>query len=199
MHVATACPYLTPPAIEGELEWFFARRDRGDVDYLPYYPDRDWDEIAYRTIRRWLAAMDDYDARVLDVAYSKGPRPPRLHARLGSLTTVVVRLASTEAGWPEDPEEQRSLELRMATLLDDERAVHGPRTVRRYIRPAAELLRAAVRAYARERGPGPSMVYAVTRLETFAWTRTILSRRAWKEEGAESATRTPSARLLSTG
>ena len=151
-------PFVVPPVIESELEWFF---DGGESDRREGWagePDRVWCAVAYRTISGWLSAMDDYDARVLDVAYSRGPRPLRLLKRLGRLTTLVVRLASVEAGWPDDPDEQRRLEQRTAILLDEERAEHEPPSVTRYIQPAAGLLRTAVRVYAAERGRGPSMV-----------------------------------------
>jgi hypothetical protein len=151
-------PFVVSPVIERELEWFF---DRGEADRREGWagePDRVWCAVAHRAIGGWLSAMDAYDARVLDVAYSRGPRPLRLFKRLGRLTTLVVRLASIEAGWPENPDEQRRLEQRTATLLDEERAEHEPRSATCYVQPAAGLLRTAVRAYVAERGPGPCMV-----------------------------------------
>lgn len=153
-------PFLVSPVIESELEWFFERGESDSTDGWAMEPDGVWSTVAYRSIHGWLSAMDDYDAGVLKLAYSRGPRPLRLVRRLGRLTTLVVRLASVEAGWPEDPDERRRLEQRTATLLEEERAEHGPRSVTRYIKPAAGLLRTAVRAYARERGNGPSMLAA---------------------------------------
>jgi hypothetical protein len=155
-------PYVVPDVIESELEWFFERGARDAEDAQLWDPDPRWGSIANRTIQGWLSAMDDYDAGVLKVAYSKGPKPLRLLRRLGRLTTVVVHLASVEAGWPEDPEEQRRLVERTATRLDEEHPEHGPRSVTRYIKPAVGILRTAVRAYARERGRGPSMVFRVS-------------------------------------
>jgi hypothetical protein len=151
-------PFFVSPIVESELEWFF---DRGEVNRREGWagdPDRVCCAVAYRTIGGWLSAMDIYDARVLEMAYSRGRRPLRLLNRFGRLTTLVVRLAAVEAGWPEDPHEQRRLEQRTATLLDEERAEHAPRSATRYIQPAAGLLRTAIRTYAAERGRGPSMV-----------------------------------------
>jgi hypothetical protein len=163
-------PYVVPPAIESELEWFFGHDERDGEDQAIWHPDVRWGAIAFRTICGWLTAMDNYDAGVLKVAYGKGPRPVRLLRRLGRLTTVVVRLASVEAGWPDDPEEQRQLEERTATLLDEERADYGRRSVRRYVKPAMGVLRAAVRAYSRERGRGPTMVIQMSHSAEFKKT-----------------------------
>jgi hypothetical protein len=158
-------PYVVPFAIESELNWFFKDAESKTREYLPCDPEGRWTQTAYRTIRGWLSAMDDYDAGVLKVAYSDGPRPHRLLRRLGRLTTVVVRLASVEAGWPSHPEEQRQLELRTADRLAQEHCDHGPRSVRRYVKPAKCLLRAAVRAYSRERGRGPTLIYRQSDLQ----------------------------------
>ncbi len=151
-------PFFVSPVIESELEWFFDRGESNRGERWAEDPDRVCCAVAYRTIGGWLSAMDTYDAHVLDMAYSSGPRPLRLLKRLGRLTTLVVRLVSAEAGWPEDPDEQRRLEQRTAALLDEERAEHEPRSVTRYIQPAAGLLRTAIRMYTAERGGGPSMV-----------------------------------------
>jgi hypothetical protein len=151
-------PFFVSPIVESELEWFFDRGETNGREGWAGDPGRVCCAVAYRTIGAWLSAMDTYDARVLEMAYSRGPMPLRLLKRLGRLTRLVVRLASVEAGWHEDPDEQRRLEQRTAIRLDEERAAYEPRSVTRYIQPAAGLLRTAIRIYTAERGCGPSMV-----------------------------------------
>jgi len=156
-------PLVVSPTIESELEWFFEYREEKGKPVLAADASPSWEAIAFRTVDGWLSAIDAYDAAVLEAAYGKGPRPLGLVRRLGRLTGVVVRLASFDAGWPPDREEQRLLEERTATRLDEERAGHGPRSVTRYVEPAAGLLRTAVRAYSDKRGRGPSMDFPITK------------------------------------
>jgi hypothetical protein len=161
-------PLVVSFTIESELEWFFDCREKNEKPVLAADASPSWEAIAYQTIDGWLSAIDAYDAGVLEAAYGNGPRPRGLLHRLGRLTGVVVRLASLDAGWPPEKQEQRRLEERTAKRLDEEYPGRRPRTVRRYVEPAAGLLRTAVRAYSDERGRGPSMVYPVTRV---AWAR----------------------------
>jgi hypothetical protein len=151
-------PYVVPFAIEWELEWFFQNGPKQARQGAPWDPEAEWSRTAYRVIAAWLSGMDAYDREVLRVAYAKEPRPLPLQRRLGRVTTVVVRLAALEAGWPSDPEERQALERRTATRLAGEHVEHGPRTVRRYVEPAVGVLRAAVRAYETQRGRGPAIV-----------------------------------------
>jgi len=123
-----------------------------------------WESIALRTIGGWLAAVDAYDATMLEAAFGPTEWPLALRRRLGGLTGVVVRLASVDAGWPPGKDDQRRLMERVAKELDEERSPRGPRIVTRYIEPAAGVLRAAVRAYGDKRGRGVSMVWPKTRL-----------------------------------
>jgi hypothetical protein len=155
--------FVVPCKLDFELGWFFEKHE--DAMGSPADPtnlDRVWEHIAYKTIRRWLCALDDYEAGVLRCAYASGPRPPHLEKRLGNLTTLVVRLASAEEGWPEDASERDKLEARVAARLEEEHARDEWRAVLRHARTASELLRAAVKAYSRERGRGPCMVQRVT-------------------------------------
>jgi hypothetical protein len=164
-------PYFVPSKIEHELEWFYQRGEEDITKGKPWDPERRWSKIAHRIVQGWLSAMDEYDRDVLRVAYAKEPRPFELQRRLGRVTTVVVRLVALEAGWPHDPVEQKAHDMRTATRLAEEHADHGPRTVRRFIGPAVCVLRAAVRAYARERGRGPAMTSRISLLPEFKKTK----------------------------
>jgi hypothetical protein len=164
-------PYVVPSNIEYELEWFFARGERDMKEGKPWDPFRRWSTIAHRIIGGWLSTMDEYDRDILRVAYAREPRPLQLQRKLGRVTTVVVRLAALEAGWPSDPIEQKAHEMRTATRLASEHVEHGPRTVRRFIGPAVGVLRTAVRSYARERGRGPAMTSRISLLPAFRKTK----------------------------
>lgn len=155
--------FVVPPKLDRELEWFFEKHESAmNAPVAPDDLDAVWEQIAYKTIRRWLQAMDDYEAGVLVCAYASGPRPRRLQDRLGRLTTIVVRLVSAEEGWPRDPSERDKLEARVAARLEEEHARGVGRSVTRHVRTASDLLCAAVQAYGRERGRGPCMVQRVT-------------------------------------
>jgi hypothetical protein len=135
--------FVVPHKLDCELAWFVEKNAHGatgaPLPADPSDPDQVWERIAYDVIGRWLRAIDAYDASVLRCAYAPPkPAPPRLEERLGRLSPVVARLAGGEPGWPD--------------------AIDW-RVMKRHTRTAAEILRAAVRAYARERGRGPCMVY----------------------------------------
>jgi hypothetical protein len=139
-------PSAVPPRIELELDWFFEqsapRPTAPALPALPDDPDRIWERIALRVVGGWVRALDAYDADVLRCAFAPQAATPLPFARrLGRLSPLVARLASGEPGWPD--------------------AIHW-RVVKHHSRTAHELLRAAVRAYARERGRVPCMVYRMT-------------------------------------
>src|ERR1700677_1411977 len=125
-----------PRTIEEELEWIF---DRGAEGQPPKkaHPSDAWEAIALRTIGGWLAAIDAYDATMLEAAFGPVEWPRALRRRLGCLTGVVVRLASVDAGWPPGKDDQRRLVERVARELDEERSAQGPRGVTRHIAPGA--------------------------------------------------------------
>jgi len=154
-----ASPFPIPPVVEEELEWFFSvqkshvdNESIGDED-----GDRAAAAIAYRKIRVWLLEMEDRDAGVLKSAYAPGPWPRELHEAVGRLTGIVVRLASAEIGWPEDPSEQEMLEARVGTYLERARVQGGIGVLARFRPRATEYLRTAIKSYARERGREPSV------------------------------------------
>jgi hypothetical protein len=139
-------PSAVPPRIERELEWFYEQSAPRPTALLlpapPDDPDRTWERIALRVVGGWVRALDAYDADVLRCAFAPpGATPLPFARRLGRLSPLVARLASGEPGWPD--------------------AIHW-RVVKRHTGTAHELLRAAVRAYRRERGRGPCMVYRMT-------------------------------------
>jgi hypothetical protein len=112
----------------------------------PWDPTGRWSSIACRVIGNWISGIDRY---------------------LRRLTTVVVRLAALEGEWPTDPAEQKAHECRTANELAWQYTLHGPRVVRPYVVSAAGLLRAAVRAYSKQRGRGPSMTFRISTLPEF--------------------------------
>ena len=158
-------PYVVPSAIEDELEWFFEHGEKDIREPKPWDPECRWGILAYRVVGNWLSELDRYDAEVLKVAYATGPRPANLQKRLGRVTTLVVRQASYEAGWPEEAAAQEALERRTASRLAWQTVLHGPSVVRPYVAPAVGVLRASVRAYVKERGRGPSMAMSVATLQ----------------------------------
>jgi hypothetical protein len=160
-------PYVVPSNIDDELEWFFQHGEKHARGGMPWDPHGRWSTVACRVIANWLSGIDRYDAEILKLAYAREPRPKNLQRRLRRLTTVVVRLAALEAQWPTDPAEQKAHERRTANRLAWQYTLHGPRVVRPYLTPAAGLLRAAVRAYSKQRGNGPSMTFRISTLPEF--------------------------------
>jgi len=133
-----------PHALDRELAWFVEKDTTGGpptpapAPFKPFDPTVAWNRVAYDAIGRWLRALDAYDADVLRCAFAPpDPQPCPLDKRLGRLRPLVTRFAHGEPGWPD--------------------ALHW-RVVKRHTRTAYEVLRAALRAYAHERGHGPCMV-----------------------------------------
>jgi hypothetical protein len=140
--------FVVPFKLDCELEWFIednqepspARRLAPKPGSPPAPPDPQEikERIASAMIGGWLRAMDAYDADVLRCAYAPpGPQPLPHAKRLGRLAPLVARFGSAEMGWPD--------------------AVDW-RAMKRHTRTAREVLRAALRAYARERGRAPCMI-----------------------------------------
>ena len=130
-----------PSALDLELAWFIDERLRTETTPWridPDDPDQRWEQTALTAIGGWLRALDPYDADILRCAYT--PSDPGWRS-LGRLTGVFARFASAEPGWPD------AIDWRSAM---------------RHVCTAAEVFRAALRAYARERGPGPCMRHRVT-------------------------------------
>jgi hypothetical protein len=159
-------PYVVPSKIDYELQWYFKHEKRSRFG-TPWDPEGRWGTIMHRVIGNWLSGIDRYDAEILRLAYAKEPRPKNLERRLQWLTTIVVRLAALEAGWPTDPTEQKAHERRTANRLAWQYTLHGAGAVRPYVTPAVGLLRAAVRAYSQQRGQGPSMTFRISTLPEF--------------------------------
>jgi hypothetical protein len=118
---------------------------------------------AYRTVRRWLQAIDDRDAGVLQAAYESRPWPVHLYDDLGRLTGVVVRLACVVGAWPADRRAQQAMEMARAEVLSSEcfrcRGTSERPLVR--LRHEAEKRFARARhAYAVARDVGPCIVRA---------------------------------------
>ncbi len=115
------------PSIDEELDWFFNKAEadmgassnyqqalgidsasarRTAVDYVEA-------SARYRRIRRWLKAIDDYDAGVIQAAYELRDWPVALFDELGRLTGIVVRLSCT----PEQPYHDRGLRRRSEIMM----------------------------------------------------------------------------------
>jgi hypothetical protein len=168
----------TKPAFDMELEWFFNRAEcdmglrstfeatlgaRCPRPGAPTPEETVEAARAYRTIRRWLLAIDDRDAGVLQAAYEVRPWPLHLYDELGRLTGVVVRLACALGTWPEDRRAQQAMEMARAEVLAAEcfqcRGTSFSPIVR-LRREAEKRFARASHAYAVVRGKGPCAVRA---------------------------------------
>lgn len=72
---------------------------------------------AHARIRRWLYAMPNHEAGVLQVAFEPRDLPRPVTVRFGALAAVAVRLTCTLTEWPEDREAQRRLDCVRASAL----------------------------------------------------------------------------------
>jgi hypothetical protein len=163
---------LTPTRVaDTELEWFFtmAERDMGDrSNYMaalvparhrdPDTPERRACAArTQRTILGWLRALENTNAGILQVAYSARPWPEKLYDELGRLASVAVRLASAEAGLPDDDIDLDVLERVTAERLTA--ALAGGRGALARLREEAGAKYAeAFDAYVRVRGDVPSVL-----------------------------------------
>jgi hypothetical protein len=145
MHSAPSVPFgvdlEVPPDLDLELDWFIDKHVH-EVATTSLWIDRDpkrlWEKSALTAIGGWLQAMDAYDADILRCAYAPAGSGRR---SLGRLTPVFARFASAEPGWPD--------------------AIHW-QSAMRHMRTAADVFRAAIRAYASVRGHGPCLLHRVT-------------------------------------
>ena len=167
---------LRPSAIvDSELDWFFNRAecDMGNqsnyeavlgkyagAPRLPTPEDAAEASHAQRTIRRWLKAIADSDAGVLQAAYVMRPWPEKLYDEFGRLTGVVVRLACAMGHWPEDHAGQELVEMARAEWLESHCAKGSGRSLAplQTLRRDAEIRFArAHHAYAVARGSRPCL------------------------------------------
>jgi hypothetical protein len=72
---------------------------------------------AHRRIRRWLYAMPNHEAGVLQAAYELRPWPRAVRARFGDLAGIAVRLMSALGDWPEDRRLQEVMDAGRAREL----------------------------------------------------------------------------------
>jgi hypothetical protein len=115
---------------------------------------------AQRTIRRWLLAIPNADAGVLQAAYEQRDWPGSLVDELGRITGVVVRLACALDRWPADPAAQRVVETARARWLESYYSRgrgRGFETLLNLRREAEMRFAKAHHAYAVVRGNGPCL------------------------------------------
>lgn len=154
--------------IAAELGWFFAvddgRRTRPYFDQASARQLAAWlrvpehdarQEPMHRRIRRWVVAVDDPDAGVLQAAYAPRAWPAALRDELGKYTGIVVRLASAME-WPGETWAQDLLEIRVACRLDAALVAGGPEVFAVFRTAAVGLLSHALAAYVAVRGSSPA-------------------------------------------
>ncbi len=163
------------PIVDTELDWFFNRAecDMGVGSNFHAVLDRhlarserktpeDAAEAshAHRTIRRWLLAIPDADAGVLQAAYEQRDWPGALVDELGRITGVVVRIACALDAWPADLAGQRVIETARAHWLESHCAKgrgRGFETLLTLRREGEVRFAKAHRAYGVIRGHGPCL------------------------------------------
>jgi hypothetical protein len=170
-------PLLPAQIAEEELEWFFTLTE-SDMGARSNYmemlvPQRHREHhdaalerrvgaaTARRTILDRLERIEgarDSPAGVLQAAYAPRAWPLALREELGRLTGIVVRLASAEAGLPDDQAELELLEQRTAERLAATLAMVGRSGLQRLRASARARYGSALRAYVKERGDGPSVL-----------------------------------------
>jgi hypothetical protein len=162
------------PVIDEELEWFFCMSEcdmglvsnycgilaRTRIDYVERTPEEMAEAShAQRTIRRWLLAIPDSDAGVLQAAYETRTWPRDLRDQFGRLTGVVVRLSCARDFWPDDRPSQELLEMTRAGWLAGRLAIDRTDAAIRALRTEADVrFLLAAQAYATVRRPGPSVL-----------------------------------------
>jgi hypothetical protein len=119
------------PSIDEELDWFFNQAE-SDMGASSNYQQalriespsarrtaEDYVEASakYRRIRRWLKAIDDYQAGVLQAAYELRDWPVALFDELGRLTGIVVKLACSLDGPHGDRRFRQLVEMGRARWL----------------------------------------------------------------------------------
>jgi hypothetical protein len=172
--IPTVGMFRPTPTVDAELVWFFNRfePDMGISSnfhaallaglHAPRVTPEEAAEAshAHRRIRRWLGAIPDSDAGVLQAAYVQRDWPAPLCDELGRITGVVVRLACALGPWPDDPRTQCVIELGRAHWLVSQLTSGVGRsaaTLVRLRREAEVRFARAHHAYAVVRGPGPCL------------------------------------------
>jgi hypothetical protein len=174
--LAPAIHMLRPtPLVDTELDWFFNRAEcdmgvpsnfHAVLDqYVARSERRTPEEAAeashaHRTIRRWLLAISDANAGVLQSAYEQRDWPASLVDELGRITGVVVRLACALDRWPADQAAQRLIETARARWLESycsKGRGRGFETLLRLRRDGEVRFAKAHHAYAVVRGKGPCL------------------------------------------
>ncbi len=171
---------LRPSAVlEEELDWFFTRAEsdmglRSNFEALMEMAstglvgtladpadeaaeDRIEAAHAERVIRRRLQAMPVHQLGVLVAAFEPHPWPSNLHAELGQLTGIVVRLATAKVGAAGGRQPRASHVAAAAVALSETLKSEGAVALALLRSEAHGLLLGALRAYARVRGLGPSI------------------------------------------
>jgi hypothetical protein len=163
--------YPLPPlgSAQDELGWFFSvddgRRVKPHFDRtsgrhlagLLGVPEHEvCQEAVHRRIRRWVVAVGDHDAAVLQALCGPRAWPRALRDALGGLTGVVVRLACA-VEWPDETWEQDLLEMRVATRLDAVLAARGRAGLAAFRTAAGGLVHEALAAYFVVRGRAPGV------------------------------------------
>jgi hypothetical protein len=110
------------------------------------------------TIRRRLNALPSHEAGVLFAAFEPRVWPSRLEQELGPLTGIAVRLTMAGVGFAKDIRNPRHREEAAAAWLDETLEEEGALAVCLVRAEAQALFTRALRAYARVRGAGPSVV-----------------------------------------
>jgi len=174
--LAPAIHMLRPtPIVDTELDWFFNRAEC-DMGVSSNFHDvlqprlerservtpEDAAEAshAHRTIRRWLLAIPDSDAGVLQAAYEQRDWPSSLVDELGRITGVVVRIACALDRWPAERPAQRVVEMARAHWLESHCSKwrgRGFETLLRLRREGEVRFAKAHHAYAIVRGQGPCL------------------------------------------
>jgi hypothetical protein len=173
--LAPAVHMLRPtPLVDTELDWFFNRvecdmgvRSNFHAALSRHFAservtpeDAAEASHAHRTIRRWLLAIPDAEAGVLQAAYEQRAWPASLVDELGRITGVVVRLACALDPWPADQASQRLLETARAHWLESHCSKgrgRGFETLLSLRREGEVRFARAHHAYAVVRGKGPCL------------------------------------------
>jgi hypothetical protein len=173
--VPSSEPALSPKQVATlELTWFFglaegqmgktsnfiaalvpARHRHAEADLLDR---RVRAATAYRTIRRWLIAVeqgDDHHAGVLKVAHEVRAFPLILRSTFGPLAGIIVRLAAAGVGLPDDDRSLELLEARVAEGIAHTLGRHGPGALAALRKEAHRRYTRAFDAYTKVRGAAP--------------------------------------------
>jgi hypothetical protein len=117
---------------------------------------------AYNAILERLRTIGDPHAGVLACAYAERSWPEALATPFGRLTGIMVRIATAQSNaLPDDDDARAVLEMRAATGLAHEVAVHGRAPLRMLRQAAGKRYVTAFGAYERQRGRLSSILLTV--------------------------------------